>query len=327
MEIEKFGLPQTSLPRTEKIIRAYYLINCFSRRDLTSKELSDETRRRHDYISQQDISGNISLLRDIGVLEPSYRKDAYNLSEFGMEFGEIISQDGPLQLRKYWKKSANRSKFILSISNFIKTSQTVPLEVLKDKIFTDTDTISRKDKYNVSRGATTIIQILTTAKIIIKRNLDKATFYDFNKEEVTPQFITDEKIQNLINFSSQSNYDLTKLIKLCESVNFNYEYEYGYYYAVGMLIRAILDHVPPIFGQDNFDGIVNNYPGRSFKGQTKTLSEYRDTFDGYLHNHISFKENLANETQVDCASILDSFLGELIKLLVSQKKKMYINRT
>ncbi len=43
-----------------------------------------------------------------------------------------------------------------------------------------------------------------------------------------------------------TRYDLTRLVQLCEGLNACYQV--GAYHAVIMLTRAILDHIPPLFG-------------------------------------------------------------------------------
>lgn len=47
----------------------------------------------------------------------------------------------------------------------------------------------------------------------------------------------------------------------------------------------------------------------------KSLDSFRDIFDKYIHSQIGKKEDLANDRQIDCKSLLDILLGETIKLL------------
>ncbi|MFH8738882.1 hypothetical protein [Streptomyces sp. NPDC017964] len=47
-----------------------------------------------------------------------------------------------------------------------------------------------------------------------------------------------------------------------------------------MLLRAILDHIPPVFGQRNFQHVVAPGPwGRSEKVYMKQLTEFRASAD------------------------------------------------
>jgi len=67
-----------------------------------------------------------------------------------------------------------------------------------------------------------------------------------------------------------TGYDLTRLVQLCEELNACYQV--GAYHAVIMLTRAILDHVPPLFGYKSFTEVANNYAGtRSFNPTTTSI--------------------------------------------------------
>jgi len=135
---------------------------------------------------------------------------------------------------------------------------------------------------------------------------------------LNPPFIDETRLQELKDISSKpSNFDLSKLIKLCEELNSNYSQ--GNYYATAMLTRAIMDHVPPIFGVgiDNFQKVANNYSGtQSFKTAMKGLySIQKNISDGCLHEHIRNTESLPNATQVNCSQALDHLLGEIVRIL------------
>jgi hypothetical protein len=108
--------------------------------------------------------------------------------------------------------------------------------------------------------------------------------------------------------------DLTKLIKLCEELNTNFADQC--YLAVTMLTRAILDHVPPIFGKGNFKEVANHHGGTSFKEAMKHLDESsRKIGNSYLHQRIRRKETLPNRTQVNFSQSLDVLLGEIVRIL------------
>ena len=129
-------------------------------------------------------------------------------------------------------------------------------------------------------------------------------------------FIDEGRLQELQEISSkQSKFDLSKLIKLSEELNSNYSNEN--YFATAMLTRAIMDHVPPIFGKDKFTEVVNNYSGsQSFKKSMKNLDDFqRNISDGILHEQIRDSESLPNKTQVNCSQALDTLLGEIVRIL------------
>lgn len=119
------------------------------------------------------------------------------------------------------------------------------------------------------------------------------------------------RIEELRKLSS-TKFDLTKLIRLCEEMNLAFATES--YLAMAMLTRAIVDHVPPIFGMRNFSEVANNYPGsNSVKRELKNLeTTSRNIADLHLHSQIGRKEVLPTITQVDASNSLDLLLGEII---------------
>jgi hypothetical protein len=88
------------------------------------------------------------------------------------------------------------------------------------------------------------------------------------------------------------------------------------YLSTAMLIRAIIDHVPPIFEKNSFTEVVNNYGGKSFKDSMKNLeNSSRKIADAYLHTQIRNKEVLPNSNQVDFSNDLDVLLAEIFRIL------------
>ena len=115
-------------------------------------------------------------------------------------------------------------------------------------------------------------------------------------------------------------FDLSKLIRYCEELNSSYEN--GCYLSVAMLVRAIIDHVPPIFNCANFTQVVNNYPGgtKSFKQSMEHLEKsLRKIADAHLHVQIRKSESLPNKTQINFSQDLDVMLAEIVRLLQTPK--------
>lgn len=110
-----------------------------------------------------------------------------------------------------------------------------------------------------------------------------------------------------------AGYDLTRLVQLCEELNACYQV--SAYHAVIILTRAILDHVPPLFGCKDFAGVANNYAGpRSFKQAMEHLhGGARKIADLHLHSPVGTKESLPNAIQVNFSQLLDLLLAEIVK--------------
>ena len=134
-----------------------------------------------------------------------------------------------------------------------------------------------------------------------------------NKKLLITDFINHSRIKELKAIKS-SQYDLSKLIMLCEEINFNYRH--SNFFSVGMLGRTILNHVPPVFHFRNFEEVANNYGGSSFKKNMKLLDGYfKNTVDAYLHQQIRKSDSLPNEIQVEFRQPLDVLLSEIISIL------------
>jgi hypothetical protein len=116
--------------------------------------------------------------------------------------------------------------------------------------------------------------------------------------------------------SNSTSFDLAKLIRLCEELNRCFSE--GCYFAVAMLTRAILDHVPPIFQCRSFTEVANNYGegGKSFRECMQHLDRFsRKLADSFLHLQIRTREALPNATQIDSSRELDALLSEIVRIL------------
>ena len=119
--------------------------------------------------------------------------------------------------------------------------------------------------------------------------------------------------------AESEKYDLNKLIRMCKELNDNYSL--NNYLACGMLIRAILDHVPPIFDKKTFPEVANNYGTKSFRDIVLPLEDTaRKISDSYLHNPIRKKELLPNKTQVSFQPNMDVLLSEIVRVLSADSK-------
>ena len=127
-------------------------------------------------------------------------------------------------------------------------------------------------------------------------------------------FIDPERLCELRSITG-TNFDLSKLIRLCEESDIAYAEEC--YHAVAMLTRSILDHIPPIFGKKFFAEVANNYSGgKSFKAIALRLEDSsRKIADACLHTTIRKSESLPTNTQVDNSKEIDFVLAEVVRVL------------
>lgn len=152
---------------------------------------------------------------------------------------------------------------------------------------------------------------LRTILLGIQKKLGKSGGKDF---PISEPFIANDRIDELSKITS-TNFDLSKLIDLCKELN--YTYAGSCYMAVAMLIRAILDHVPPIFGVRKFSEVANSYKGsKSFKQSMLHLeNSSRKIADAFLHTQIRSSETLPTKNQVGFIPDLDALLSEIVRIL------------
>lgn len=128
------------------------------------------------------------------------------------------------------------------------------------------------------------------------------------------RFVSEDRIAELRSLQAAA-FDLSKLVRLCEELNV--AYDAGCFLATAMLTRAMLDHVPPIFGVANFAQVAGNYGGtRSFKEAMERLEKAaRKIADAHLHVPVRRKETLPLAQQVNFAAELDVLLAEIVRSL------------
>lgn len=111
-----------------------------------------------------------------------------------------------------------------------------------------------------------------------------------------------------------NNFDLSRLIRYCEELNTAFAYECCL--STAILVRAIIDHIPPIFEKSTFTEVANNHGSKSFKDSMKNLdNSLRKISDSHLHTQIRKKEVLPNSNQVNFSNDLDVLLAEVYRIL------------
>lgn len=116
--------------------------------------------------------------------------------------------------------------------------------------------------------------------------------------------------------AASGEFDLTRLVELLREINLCHQNRC--YLAVAALTRAVLDHVPPVFGFTSFAEVASNYGGggRSFKESMANLDKSaRKIGDQHLHMQIRSKEALPTIKQIDFSNDIDVLLAEIVRIL------------
>lgn len=116
---------------------------------------------------------------------------------------------------------------------------------------------------------------------------------------------------------STAPWDFARLVELCREINVAAANRC--HMSTAMLLRTILNHVPPVLGFNTFAEVTNNYGGakplKSFKASMQRLeSSLRNIADLHLHSSIRPREDVPTGVQVDFAADLDVLLGEIIRV-------------
>ena len=316
MEPTKFILPSISLPKLKLVIETYYLAGREKPDEYfggTELALFSEKLSSTNKVNRNQIAGCISLLKQIGLLEHGKMKREYRLNQLGTKLGQTIKDQMIDRESSVWRNIVPNCSFLLNIYSYILGAVPIEQEDLKKEIVSRSG--GRAQTTSAQIGAQTIIDILAKGGFIIKKDKDRShKMILVNSNNTPPPYISDEIISSLRTINSK--YDLSKLIELCEEINKCYNDKS--YYAVGILNRVILDHIPPVFGHfEKFKEVFNSYSGsRSFREHIENLDLLtRKVADDYAHGLIKAKENLANPIQVNFSSSFDVLLHEIIRIL------------
>ncbi len=143
----------------------------------------------------------------------------------------------------------------------------------------------------------------------IDRRINEETYNNGQAE----LYISTSRINELVELES-ANFDLTKLIQLLHEINVSSINQL--HLSIAMQVRAVMDHVPPMFNCKNFQEISNNYSGsKSFKKSMQSLqNSLRNVADAFLHTQIRDAEVLPTANQVDFKADLDVLLSEIVRI-------------
>lgn len=114
-----------------------------------------------------------------------------------------------------------------------------------------------------------------------------------------------------------AQWDFARLVELCREINMAAANRC--HMSTAMLLRTVLNHVPPVLGYGTFAEVANNYGGlksqKSFKASMQRLeNSLRNIADMHLHSPIRSREDVPTATQVDFAADLDVLLGEVVRV-------------
>lgn len=101
-----------------------------------------------------------------------------------------------------------------------------------------------------------------------------------------PAYVDPQVSASLAARAEATGLDPGKLTRLVAELNDNYSR--GNAYAAHALLRAVLDHIPPLLGCADFKAAANNYSwSRTDRGYARRLLDFKLQADDALHRQIS----------------------------------------
>ncbi|MGY5119573.1 hypothetical protein ACWC2H_27575 [Streptomyces sp. 900105755] len=129
-----------------------------------------------------------------------------------------------------------------------------------------------------------------------------------------PVYVDESLIKELEDKQGTTQWDLGKLVQLIRELNSNFTAENPY--ACLALLRAILDHVPPVLQMPDFKQAASNYAwGQTDGGYARKLRDARALGDDALHRQIGRKPDLLNMDDVPPRRWLVKILRHVIDAL------------
>jgi hypothetical protein len=190
---------------------------------------------------------------------------------------------------------------------------------------TDTYPLEIKNIYENVRGDWGIVSLSNIKQVLalVEAAFKKYLIQQENPKEtiiMSPQpYINPERLEEIRKLKS-TRLDFKRLVRMCEELEIAHQNNCTI--SIAMLIRAIIDHIPPVFSLKTFQEIANNTSiNKSFRDAMQYLEQFsRKVADHYLHVPIRKSEFLPNPTQVNCSAQLDLLLSEIIRIVISENK-------
>ena len=123
-------------------------------------------------------------------------------------------------------------------------------------------------------------------EVVFTRALDGRPRNAARPAAIRPGYVDSQVSITLAARAEAIGLDPGKLTRLVAELNDNYSR--GNAYAAHALLRAILDHIPPLLGCADFKAAANNHPwSRTDRGYARRLLDFKLQADDALHRQIS----------------------------------------
>jgi|GEM_PF-4666386 len=167
-------------------------------------------------------------------------------------------------------------------------------------------------------------ELLRKSIIYFKKNKKKESAV---VKKTTVASYVPKEIAGQIKKIKKKGFDVTKLTSLIEELNHNYSMQKPY--ATLSIIRAIMDHIPPLLGHRSYKTMANSHSWPSENDKKYALILARDKIISHsaLHSHIDDKKDLISMNVIPSSLYLNSVLQECVmSAIVFNKTKKTIKK-
>jgi hypothetical protein len=134
-------------------------------------------------------------------------------------------------------------------------------------------------------------------------------------------WIIDPALIKQLSSMSSPDLDITFLVEMCREINSCFVH--GNLVATTLLMRAVLNYVPPVFGQDTFSQVAAHI-GRSLKDSFDHLENgLRKIADFHTHRRISATEHCLSRAQVEPYKPQFELLLQQVVVLIQARQQQH----
>ncbi|MFF7525969.1 hypothetical protein ACFZCB_37025 [Streptomyces pseudovenezuelae] len=132
--------------------------------------------------------------------------------------------------------------------------------------------------------------------------------------EEPPQYVNEDLIEELEAKQGQTRLSPDKLLQLMRELNACFRDRHAY--ACHALVRAIIDHVPPILGCQSFEQAASSYKWtKTDKKYVQRLLEFKVQADDVMHRHIRTSRGVITMHDLPNSGYINALLRECIDKL------------
>ncbi|MEU3282432.1 hypothetical protein [Streptomyces antibioticus] len=172
------------------------------------------------------------------------------------------------------------------------------------------------------RGMHTVEEYIEKTCEIVTKNAAQTAPFTIEEEQPMPTeperapYVDLALLDDLQKAAANTHWKVHKLIALCQGLND--AYKAGNPYVCAAMIRAVMDHIPPVFGHKDFKVVANQHTfmtQRTDKIHALKLVDFKDISDDGMHRQIGSSVPVLTMDNIPQPIRLNAMLQELLTIL------------